>query len=55
MLHAGWIAVRILGGFSGKKKKEETLYYSFLITPGTTYSFKAKEGNQRYIKTKSRF
>jgi prolyl oligopeptidase len=33
------------GGFSGKKK-EETLYYSFTnyTTPGTTYSFKAKEG-----------
>jgi prolyl oligopeptidase len=43
------------GGFSGKKK-EETLYsFTNYTTPGTTYSFKAKEGNQQYIKTKSRF
>ncbi len=33
------------GGFSGKKE-EAILYYSFTnyITPGTTYSYKAKEG-----------
>jgi prolyl oligopeptidase len=39
------------------RKKEETLYYSFTnyTTPGTTYSFKAKEGNQQYIKTKVDF
>jgi prolyl oligopeptidase len=43
------------GGFSGKKK-EETLYYSLLITRRRELPIhlKLKKGNQ-YIKTKSRF
>jgi prolyl oligopeptidase len=37
--------------------RKRELYYSFTnyTTPGTTYSFKAKEGNQQYIKTKVDF
>jgi prolyl oligopeptidase len=45
------------GGFSGRKKEKHCiiLLLTNYTTPGTTYSFKAKEGNQQYIKTKVDF
>jgi prolyl oligopeptidase len=32
------------GGFSGKKKRKHCIILLLITTPGTTYSFKAKEG-----------
>jgi hypothetical protein len=41
-------------GFSGKKKKH-CIILLLITTPELPIHLKAKEGNQQYIKTKSRF
>jgi prolyl oligopeptidase len=44
-----------LGSAGGFVRKRKHCILLLITRRQTTYSFKAKEGNQQYIKTKSRF